>query len=184
MPITVSQIAAQFQVTANGPVKWGANCPSRSNGVYIVCTPKTPWQLDANVITYWCNNTNIKTFRDGSALTPSALQAELQKYLIPGEEIVYIGKATSLRKRLYAYYGTPLGKRRPHAGGYWIQALLNINSLDVYWINSNSPKKLEQDMLDYFSKNVSCNFGLCIPFANLEITKSQRKVHIIRRPKI
>lgn len=53
----------------------------------------------------------------------------------PGDEVVaYIGLAgTSLRKRVGRYYRTPLGARRPHAGGWWLKTLTVLDDLWVHY---------------------------------------------------
>lgn len=80
-----------------------------------------------------------------------AAQFGLGEYWHANEKIVYVGKAKSLRRRLYQYYGTPLGSSRPHAGGYWIQTLKDLNKLNVCWFEHKQAVQLERDILNYFS---------------------------------
>jgi hypothetical protein len=185
MELTVHKIAAEFKLPMNPKcVKWGTNCPSREPGVYIVSLPSVPtmFPVDLDVLAYWCTNTTNATFRDGTILKPALLESELRKYWHPSETIVYIGKAKSLRRRLYQYYGTPLGSSRPHAGGYWIQTLKDLNTLDVCWFEHKHAAQLEKEILTYFSQNVVCNCNICIPYANLQIDGQHRRVHNVRRP--
>lgn len=187
MSVTINHIATHFSLKINGPIKWGMDCMSKKSGVYIICYPGTSsaCPLDMRIINFWCSSTRNKTFKTGSPLIPSVLVSELTKYWIPNEQIVYVGKASCLRTRLFQYYRTPLGKRGPHSGGYWIKTLQNINMLDIYWIEDKKPAILEQKILVFFNKSTTCGTGmLCLPYANLEITRRLRKRHIIRRPNI
>jgi hypothetical protein len=115
----------------------------------------------------------------------------MMAYWLPDESIIYIGKATTLGPRLGQYYSTPLGDKRPHAGGHWIKTLSNLNALTVHYSEieeGHDPEQLERRMLVSFSKNVSAQSKalhpqptLAIPFANLEIKGVGRRNHGIAR---
>jgi len=122
--------------------------------------------------------------RDGQAATVENLRARLDSFWIPGETVVYIGKATrSLATRIGQYYRTPLGDRAPHAGGHWIKTLSILDDLRVTWAEAEDPSTSEDDLLRAFaelvSKEAAANLpaGPILPFANLEIAGGVRKAH-------
>ncbi len=97
---------------------------------------------------------------------PNVLIAELEKNWVDNTIVVYIGKATSLKKRLRQYFRFGQGKRVAHWGGRLIWQLKDSADLTVCWT------KLPEDMI---SRNVEADliqqfksiYGTH-PFANLQ----------------
>ena len=128
---------------------------------------------------------------DHTPPTSKQLCARMATYWLPDEPIVYIGKATSLAGRVGGYYSTPLGDKRPHAGGHWIKTLSNLASLTVHYAeicDGRDPETVEKSMLFAFMSGVSPATKkrhpqphLVIPFANLEIKGFGRRNHGIGR---
>src|SRR2546429_470324 len=57
---------------------------------------------------------------DGARPDRSALRRRLAGFWLADETVLYLGLAgTSVRARVRQYYKTPLGARRPHAGGWF-----------------------------------------------------------------
>jgi hypothetical protein len=122
---------------------------------------------------------------DGTLPDRDELAARLVQLWLVDEVAVYIGLAgTSLRKRVGDYYRTPLGARRPHAGGWPLKTLSVLPELTVHWASCLDPGTAELQLLDHFIAGVSqaarpklADSDLPIPFANLERAKGQAKKH-------
>ena len=91
---------------------------------------------------------------------------------------------TSLADRVGAYYKTPLGARRPHAGGWPLKTLGVLDELWVHYAVCDDVDAAEQAMVDAFIARVSpssraaaCDPGPPLPFANLELPGGARKQH-------
>lgn len=116
------------------------------------------------------------------------MTARLASMWLPDETVVYVGLAgTSVASRVAAYYNTPLGARKPHAGGWPIKTLKIIDQLWVHFAPCRDPAGAEATMLCAFAAAVSDEArrnlhdpAVPIPFANLEISKSEQKKHGIR----
>lgn len=122
---------------------------------------------------------------DGRRPSHAELSARLASLWLADESIVYLGLAgTSLRQRISQYYKTPLGARRPHAGGWPLKTLSVLPELWVHYATCPDPTSAEQAMLSAFIADVSASSraavhdpALAIPFANLEAAKGQRQQH-------
>ena len=199
MPSTVSDLFNSANIPWLGVVSWGDPVPTKSSGVYVVSMSEDPGSLDGacrdaplqlEAIGTWLER--VPQFELDGQLCPSphGILSRLQSFWLPDENIVYIGKATSLRQRVRQYYKTPLGDRRPHAGGHWIKTLSTLSLAFVHYGESDSSSQSESEMLQTFVNGVSddsrkrlrdpkCPF----PFANLEFPPGTRKAHGIRNAK-
>jgi len=65
----------------------------------------------------------------GRRPSADAFAARIASFWLPDEPIVYIGLATSLRSRVSGFYRTPIGARRPHAGGWLLKTLSILDRL-------------------------------------------------------
>jgi hypothetical protein len=125
---------------------------------------------------------------DGARPSAGALAERIASFWLPDETIVYIGLArTSLRTRVRDYYKTPLGARRPHAGGWFIKSLANVNELLVHFAPADDTRAAENAMLGSFCSRVSEATLAALrdpahpfPFANLERPAGVRKAHGLR----
>lgn len=121
----------------------------------------------------------------GRRPTVKALSAALRAMWVDGETVLYIGLASrSVRSRVTQYYGTPLGARSPHAGGWPIKTLAGLASLHVHVSPSEDPEGAERAMLDAFMAGVPAPVraalsdpDLPLPFANLQFGQGIRKRH-------
>ena len=197
MPTSPSQLLGQVGCAITGSVSWGTKPASDEQGVYVVSLHGDPDKEDGlpeapvseATVAAWIERVP-SLILDGGQPKPIDLMQRLARYWLPDEAIVYIGKATSLRKRLGQYYSTPLGDRRPHAGGHWIKTLTNLTSLTVHYAELDKvadPEAVEKQILLKFSQAVSRQTraahpqqDLTIPFANLEIKGVGRRNHGIR----
>jgi hypothetical protein len=130
----------------------------------------------------------LKLTLDRARPTVEQLTDRIQHSWIRDEVILYIGLAgTSLSTRLGQYYQTPIGARRPHAGGYFLKLLSNLNQLWVHYARCSDPKLAEDGMLRRFCEHVSQQSRQALqdpahpfPFANLEWPPGTRKAHGLR----
>jgi len=194
MPTTIAFIAKNLEVSINGPVRWGKSILSVKPGVYIVCqkfstcSPK----FDINAINDWlliAPSLSVGSIPH-SSVNVAIICNELLKFWIPDESILYVGRSEQIRRRVYQYYGTPLGAKGPHHGGYWIKTLASLCTFYIYWIEDADYINLEKKVIKLFSSNVSKPYRNTstfwtdeyLPFANLKMPGSKRKKHLIKHP--
>ena len=115
----------------------------------------------------------------------------LSEFWLSDESTLYIGKTSSLRNRVRGYYKTPLGDRRPHAGGHWIKTLSLLSETFVYYAESPDPEHAESRLIQAFVTRVSSSTKHRLrdaehpfPFANLEFPRGNRKDHGIAKSKL
>jgi hypothetical protein len=84
------------------------------------------------------------------------------------------------------YYRTPLGAKRPHAGGWWLKTLTVLDELWVYWAATPDYAAAEKAMLRAFTHAVSSETRSTLldnqsvmPFANLRGWNDRIKAHRI-----
>ena len=94
---------------------------------------------------------------------PNVPVEELVANWVDGTPVVYIGKATSLRKRISQYVRFGQGKPVGHWGGRYIWQLADASKLLFCWrIVNGDPDVVETGMICDFRENYGCR-----PFANL-----------------
>ena len=49
---------------------------------------------------------------------------------------------------------TPLGDRKPYAGGYWLKTLAGLDRLRVWWAETDAPEEYEDALLEAFAAGV------------------------------
>lgn len=192
MPITVKELFNSVGKEIMGQVKWNEKINCSLPGVYCVAISSKEdvletieeYPVSVNKIEEWIEYVpNMKI--DWNKPTVEAVVERLNKFWLPKETILYIGKAgTSLRDRVNQYYNTKLGDKRPHAGGHWLKTLDNLNELNVFWTVSGDKdaEELEQELLRKFVESIDYISELFdaehpFPFANLEHPKGKRKIH-------
>lgn len=122
---------------------------------------------------------------DGGAATEESVADRLRALWVPGEPVVYIGLATGpVSDRVGQYYTTKIGARAPHAGGWPLKMLANVDQLWVHYAAADDQADAEQRLLSAFHSGLSDTVvaGLhdsrvVLPYANLELTKGLRKAH-------
>ena len=196
MSLTVKELFDSVDKKIMGQVKWNEKINCRLPGVYCVSISSKEdvletieeYPVSLNKIEEWIEYVpDMKV--DGNRSTVEAVVERLNKFWLPKETILYIGKAgTSLRNRVNQYYTTKLGNRSPHAGGHWLKTLDNLNDLNVFWTTSGDKdaEELEQELLRKFVESINYKNELYdaehpFPFANLEHPKGKKKRHGISK---
>ena len=94
---------------------------------------------------------------------PNVSEAELKANWVSGACVLYIGKATSLKKRLGQYMRFGKGANAGHWGGRYIWQLADADRLLVCWKPTNEdPRTVESGYIQEFVSYYGCR-----PFANL-----------------
>jgi hypothetical protein len=195
MPSTVSDVFAAADLEPAGVVRWRTPVPESAPGVYIVALTD---DLDSTAAAR-----PVAPLARAALEQLLAVRPELRMNLAqpdaddlierlggfwPGDEVVlYIGLAgQSLRRRVGQYYKTPLGARRPHAGGWWLKTLAVLDELWVHWAPTPDCAREEKRMLREFSRAVSPASRAALlddqrvtPFANLRGHDDRIKEHRI-----
>ena len=147
------------------PVLWGTPPGSTRSGVYVVETdePLEEAPIDLDLVEAWL--ARVPGLRvDGNRPGAEQLAERLARFWIPSHRVTYIGLTTgSLRSRVRAYYRTPLGDPRPHAGGHWIQTLAHIERFRVWWAETATPGDREDALLKAFAASVPVKVRQTIP---------------------
>lgn len=167
-----------------GAVPWGTRVPLNNPGVYLVALSETP-DLLTNQDHCPISGTAVQELLDarpelrldGYRPDTAELTDRLASMWLGDETVLYVGLAgTSVANRVSQYYRTPLGARRPHAGGWPLKVLANLGLLWVHYAACPDVDAAEQTMLHTFLSNVSesarnavCDPQLPLPFANLTV---------------
>lgn len=192
MPAVVNDLLAAAALEDAGSVSWGTRLRASYAGVYLVALDASPDRCATISEAPISKGRVAELLRvrpelrlDGSRPTVAMLFERLAACWLPDETVLYIGLAgTSLQRRVGQYYTTPLGARRPHAGGWFLKTLSNLDELTVHYAAAVDPAVAERELLEAFIDGVggaSCN-GLrdraCpYPFANLVGPTGVRKAH-------
>lgn len=205
MAISVSELLKTVGLNSNRlkTIQWGEEPDNTSVGIYIVSTASKPCTnsnhfeeapIDENMLKFWINK--VKTIQIDGKPNPTVteLKQRLNRFWLPDESIIYIGQTEctgGLKRRMYQYYKTELGDKKPHSGGHWIKTLDIINQLFVHYIGTMNPIEAEEKLMKNFVSQVSDTTkkrmgsrNLPLPFANLELAKWNRKNHGITKSKI
>jgi len=133
--LSVPDLFRRVSLEMCGPVEWLTPLEDTSSGVYVIAlvNPAAPF-------------------------TENLSDTELARWNA-GEEIIYIGKATNLHKRIAQFYRHKYGRSSPHRGGQDIKLLKA--SIRVYWGRVIDCATAERSMIDEFYAQVGA-----LPFAN------------------
>jgi hypothetical protein len=176
-----------------GVVRWGGAVPLDSPGVYVVALSKDPHspagaRRDAPVDHRALER--LLVLRpglrlDGRPPSTGQLADRLRAFWLSPEVVLYIGLAGgSVRTRVRQYYSTPLGAKRPHAGGWWLKTLSVLDQLWVHWGQTPDYEDAEREMLAAFAAGVPSAARMALhdpdrvaPFANLRTHSGAIKAH-------
>lgn len=193
MPSTVADMFAAVGLAPGVAVRWGTPVPEPGPGNYVVALTEDPDSmqgvlvrapLESNRLAYLLD-IRPELRLDGRRPTVGELAGRLEGFWLPDEVVVYAGLAgTSVRQRVGQYYKTPLGARRPHAGGWWLKTLGVLNEMWVHYATTPDDAEAEAAMLRHFAARVSSSSrdrlydsGNRAPFANLRTGRGDNKRH-------
>jgi hypothetical protein len=195
VPTTVRQAFRSAGLEPAGVVGWGEVPDTPQAGVYVVALTADPDSLNGVIpeaplarqpFSRWLTVRPDLTL-DGQRPTENELVARITAFWLPDEVILYIGKAAALSRRVADYYSTPIRARRPHAGGYFLKLLENLDQLFVHYAPCDDPAGAEDQMLAAFCASISPGSLRTLrdpahpfPFANLEWPPGTRKAHGLR----
>jgi hypothetical protein len=96
---------------------------------------------------------------------PTVSIQEMRQAWVPDSLVIYIGKASALRKRLSNYMRFGEGKPASHWGGRYVWQLADAASLLVCWKETpnEDPRLAESELIQEFSARYDKR-----PFANLK----------------
>ena len=193
MPVAVTELLMAVGLELVGSVRWGSRVPAPFPGVYLVALDAAPDTCTATLAEAPINDQRVAELLrvrpelrlDGSRPTVAALGKRLAGCWLPDETVLYIGLAgTSLQRRVGQYYTTPLGARRPHAGGWFLKTLSNLDELAIHYATAADPAAAERDLLKAFIESIDGAAGNGLhdsscpyPFANLVGPSGVRKAH-------
>jgi transcription elongation factor GreA len=171
---------------ADGPTTWTTSVRSNRPGVYLVELPGAGASapLDFNAVGRWLERVP-GLLLDGARPTGRELAARLQGFWLADQSVLYIGTSgASIGSRIGAFHRTPLGDRKPYAGGYWLKTLAEVDRLRVWWAETDAPEEYEDALLDAFAAGVPAEVAarlhdpaVVLPFANLRTAEGVRKQH-------
>jgi len=192
MTSTVRTLMESTGLTWAGAVAWSAHVPLNQPGVYVISASESPRGTTAfggppisPLAVQTLLDTRPELLVDGRRPDVDELTDRLRSMWLPDENILYVGLAgTSVANRVDQYYKTKLGARSPHAGGWPLKTLIDIDQLWVHYAACATADVAEHAMLDTFMTNVSaasraasCDPNLPLPFANLTAPRGPRKQH-------
>ena len=141
--VSISKLTQEYTLLPNNP------------GVYYILLP---------------DNFKIEFLESGSggffkSRNPNVIIETLKNEWVHNANILYIGKATSLKTRLKQYMQFGQGKAVGHWGGRHIWQIKNAQDLIVCWkpLTDESPEVLESAMIAKFKETYGKR-----PFANLK----------------
>jgi transcription elongation factor GreA len=184
--VNAATLIRSVGLLADGPVVWSRPVGSRTPGIYVVelQDPAPEFPADMAAIRGWIERVP-SLLLDGRQPTPHELAARLGGFWLADQSVVYVGTSTiSLGGRVAAFYRTPLGDRRPYAGGHWLKTLRVLDRLRIWWAETDAPEEYEDALLDAFASGVPADAAarlhdpaVLLPFANLETGTGERKGH-------
>jgi hypothetical protein len=198
VPSSVRSLFRAAGLDPEVPVRWGERATVGLPGVYLVAlgedadtteAASTKCPLSSAALAAWLTARPELTL-DRRRPSTDELAERLAAFWLPDEVALYIGKATTVSSRLDQYYSTPLGARTPHAGGYFLKTLSNLDDLSVFYAECAEPVAAEDTMLATFCAGVSATAlkklhdpDRPFPFANLEWPHGTRKRHGLKGAK-
>src|SRR5262245_42081029 len=169
MPSSVASLMAAAGLAPEGSVQWGTAVPSERPGIYVVAIDEDPGSIDGalaaaplsnDAIAHWLQ-TRPELRLDGRRPDATELRQRLAEFWLPDETVLYIGLTTrSLRKRVAEYYKTPLGARKPHAGGHFLKTLTSLNELHVHFAASDAPAREDNELVASFLGRLELECGV------------------------
>lgn len=192
MTSSIRSVMSGADLQPGGVARWGELINTDEPGIYVVSTARDidkagqsrrPAPLDLDALDHLLL-LRPNLMLDGAHPSRQQLAARLIESWLADEHILYIGLAADLHNRVNQYYGTPLGARRPHAGGWFLKTLQGLDKLYIHWSVTYDRAIAEDLAIGSFVKSVSSESLAELgdrerpfPFANLEWPPGTRKRH-------
>jgi hypothetical protein len=187
-PVGAAELLRAVGLMADGPVTWGRPVPSSRPGVYVVEWPEplADAPVELTLVGRWIER--LPGLRlDGHRPTSREVAARLHEFWLPGQTVLYVGMTSqSIGGRAGSLYRTPLGDRRPHAGGAWLRTLRGYDRARVWWAETDASEEYEDAIFTAFAAGIDASEeaaprlrdrGVILPFANLQDATGTRKDH-------
>jgi hypothetical protein len=131
----VKDLFEKASIAMCGPIPWLTPVAESASGIYVIALVEP------------------------LAVSIETLPEPERSRWISGQEIIYIGRATSIRRRIGQFYKHEYGRRSPHRGGQAIKLL--VDPMQVYWGTALDCAIAEHSMIEAFRSEVGA-----LPFAN------------------
>ena len=177
-------ILRSLDLMIDGPVRWGQPVRSRASGIFLVELPSADALAPLDIIAIRAWLARVPSFQlDGVRPEPAAIADRIRRYWLPGQQVLYVGRTSkSLSARVAALYNTPLGDRRPHSGGHWLKTLKPVDSLRIWWAETDAPEEYEDATFAAIAETVTAEEKaaladpkLLLPWANLETVSGDKR---------
>lgn len=176
---------------ADGPMPWARPVRHSASGVYVVelQAPVASAPLDLAAIGKWLERVP-DLLLDGRRPLSKELQARLNTFWLPSQQILFIGSsAGSVAGRIAAIVKTVPGDQKPAGSGLWLHFLRNHADVRVWWAATNAPEEYEDALFDAFASGVPDaeraalpDPAVVLPWAVLRATSGARRVTGIANP--
>jgi transcription elongation factor GreA len=184
MDLTAPGLLRDVGLLADGPVPWGRPVPAVGPGVFLVefPAPRATAPIELTRVGKWLERVDSLRL-DGERPTSRALAARLAAFWLPSQVVLYVGASpNSIANRVRALRETPLGERRPHPGGHWLQTLTGLEGSRVWWAATDAIEEYEDALLAAFRAGIPADErsalpdrDVVLPFANLRTPTGARK---------
>lgn len=174
-------------------MRWGEKVGLDLPGVYVVASTPDLSDRVGRMMNYQPDLAAFEALSsfcplvtvDGAPATSEKLAERIGRFWIPDSPVVYVGLAgTSVRGRVSQYYRTPIGHSAPHAGGWWLKTLANLDELYVHYARAGAPALAEARLLESFAADMPAATRTTLhdteriaPFANVRVHGGRRKRH-------
>jgi len=185
-PVGASDLLRALGLLVDGPARWGNPVASRRPGIFVVELPggAETAPIDIVAVRRWVERVSDMLV-DGVPATAATVARRLERFWLPNEPVLYIGRsARAIGRRVAAIYETPLGDPQPYAGGHWLKALANLPALRIWWAETNAHEEYEDALLSQVAARAAQaatlpDLSIVLPFANLSAPGGARKPHRI-----
>lgn len=169
---------------ADGPVVWGRALPPAGPGVFLVelAEPLARAPIELTRVGKWIERVEGLEL-DGERAASKTLAARLGAFWLPSQPVLYVGATdVSISRRVAAMLATPLGDRRPFAGGHWLATLRMPSGTRIWWAATPAVEEYEDALLAAFDAGVPDaeraalpDPEVVLPWANLRRPTGERK---------
>ncbi len=180
------ELISGLGLLADGPVLWGAPLRSSRPGIFIVeiASPHAELPVDHHALRTWLERVPALKL-NGATPTPHELAADLRRWWLPGETVLFIGSTSkSLAGRASALSATAIGDRRPFGSAWRLRVLKDLAKLRLWWAVTEAPEEYADAAFNAFAAGVDPVWierlpepGLVLPYGNVEAPDGRKEAH-------